>query len=94
MKEIKEFYLGAIKWNVKIDHDRLMDLDSNGYCEYDKSLITLDNEIKTNLLPEQVFYHEIVHAILDTIGEYELSKNEKFVQNFSLMLHQFEKTKK
>lgn len=43
---------------------------------------------------DQTFYHEVVHAILDTIGEHELSANEKFVQQFSVLLHQFETTKK
>ena len=31
----------------------------------------------------QTFYHELTHAILDTMGENELSKNEKFVNTFS-----------
>lgn len=29
------------------------------------------------------FYHELTHAILDTMGEYELSSNERFVSSFS-----------
>ena len=32
------------------------------------------------------FIHEIVHGILDTIGESELSGNEKFVCTFSPLL--------
>ena len=32
------------------------------------------------------FIHEIVHGILDTMGEYELSGNEKFVCTFSSLL--------
>jgi len=43
---------------------------------------------------DQTLYHEVIHSILDTMGEYELSKNETFVQNFSVLLHQFVKTKK
>ena len=34
------------------------------------------------------FIHEIVHGILDTMGETELSNNEKFVNNFSGYLYQ------
>lgn len=34
----------------------------------------------------QTFYHELTHAILDTMGEGELSKNEKFVNTFSSFL--------
>ena len=32
------------------------------------------------------FIHEIVHGILDTMGESELSGNEKFVSTFSSLL--------
>ena len=32
------------------------------------------------------FIHEVVHGILDTIGEFELSGNEKFVSTFSSLL--------
>lgn len=36
----------------------------------------------------QTFYHELTHAILDTMGEGELSKNEKFVNTFSSFLNE------
>lgn len=29
------------------------------------------------------FYHELIHAILDTMGEYELSANKRFVCSFA-----------
>lgn len=29
------------------------------------------------------FFHELTHAVLDTMGEYELNNNEKFVCTFS-----------
>lgn len=32
------------------------------------------------------FIHEVVHGVLDTMGEVELSKNEKFVCTFSSLL--------
>lgn len=28
------------------------------------------------------FHHELIHLILDTMGEYELSANERFVNSF------------
>ena len=34
----------------------------------------------------QTFYHELSHCILDTMGDGELSKNEKFVNTFSSFL--------
>lgn len=32
------------------------------------------------------FIHEVVHGVLDTMGETELSSNEKFVSTFSSLL--------
>ena len=32
------------------------------------------------------FIHEVVHGVLDTMGEFELSKNEKFVCTFASLL--------
>jgi hypothetical protein len=43
---------------------------------------------------EASFYHELVHGILDILGKHDLSSNEEFVEAFSNLLHQFEKTKK
>lgn len=37
---------------------------------------------------EQTFYHELVHFILNEMGEKELQGNEKFVDIFSSLLHQ------
>ena len=34
------------------------------------------------------FFHEVVHCILDTMGESDLSKNEKFVCTFSSFLNE------
>lgn len=34
------------------------------------------------------FYHELVHCILDTMAESDLSKNEKFVCVFSSLLNE------
>lgn len=35
---------------------------------------------------ENTFYHELTHSILDTMAEFELSGNEKFVSTFSSLL--------
>lgn len=32
------------------------------------------------------FIHEVIHGVLDTMGEFELSGNEKFVSTFSSLL--------
>jgi hypothetical protein len=91
------FYLGAVEWRIEINNSRLNDLKAYGYCEYDQSLISIANKTETyDRTPQAIeatLYHEVVHAILDTIGKNELSRDEEFVQCFSTLLHQFEKTK-
>ena len=44
---------------------------------------TYKGEPQTDSSQFNTFYHELTHAILDTMGEYELSANEKFVCSFS-----------
>jgi hypothetical protein len=51
--------------------------------------VTLDKEYQ-----EHVFYHELVHLMLDHIGEEKLSGKEKFVDDLAGMIHQFIKTRK
>lgn len=40
-------------------------------------------EPQTDSCKFNTFYHELTHAILDTMGKYELSANERFVCTFS-----------
>lgn len=91
----KEFNLGGVKWKVVYQDNIEDDSDCLGLCDYAKSKIYLANAIKGKPVPrdlqEQVFYHELTHAILSTLGKEELSENEEFVQQFSLLLHQFNK---
>lgn len=52
----------------------------------------LTNEIKIDksmpqTLKEQVLMHEIMHAILDLLGFYELAQNENMVQSVATALH-------
>jgi len=91
---IKEFNLGGVTWSVKIDNSRLEDLCLLGMCENPKALISLcDDGINAEII-EQTLYHEVVHAILDSMGEKELSADDKFTQRFAMLLHQFETSKR
>lgn len=92
---IKKFSLGGKKYKVKIVNS----IDDTGLGRAYSYLNKIKISKNWNGMPipkssmEQTFYHELVHAILDEIGEKDLSGNETFVQSFSLLLHQFEKTK-
>lgn len=94
---IKKFTLGAVEWTVEINDNKLNDSEAYGLSVYDESKIYIQektlNRDRTELAVEQTLYHEVIHAILNTLGENELSENEHFVKKFSVLLHQFEKTK-
>ena len=44
-----------------------------------------DNE-QSETSMTNTFMHEVVHGVLDTMGEFELSENEKFVSPFASLL--------
>lgn len=94
---IQKFKLGAVEWTIKIDNHEMDLRTSYGLSDFHVSEITLQDksEGKDRKLEaiEQTLYHEVTHSILDTMGRGDLSADELFVQQFSLLLHQFEKTK-
>lgn len=47
---------------------------------------TFNGKNQSESAQRNTFYHELTHAILDTIGENGLSNNEKFVRCFSSFL--------
>ena len=93
----KEFMLGAVKWKVVIDNRKMDDLKTLGLTSFTESTIYLADTHKGKAVPKdliaQTFYHELVHAILDAIGQDELTYDEKIAQGMGLLLHQFEQTK-
>ena len=92
----KSFKLFATEINVVIDNDRMEDMESYGLTEYSFSKITMADTHKMKPLSNgkmaDTFYHEKVHMILDTMGERDLSNNEKFVDIFAKLLRQSDET--
>ena len=90
------FKLFATTYHVEWDNKRMNDKERYGENSYSKSLITLSTTIGTEELSldkiKDTFYHEKVHAILDTMHERALSNNEKFVDVFAKLLRQSDET--
>jgi hypothetical protein len=93
---ISKFTLGATEWSVeeveKFDSTTQLGESSIGETKIRISK-TWSNTLVSEQSKEATIYHEVVHAILDTLGEFDLSQKEEFVQKFSVLMHQFEKTK-
>ena len=90
------FKLFATEIQICWDNKRCNDKSMYGEADYSKSLITLSNTDGVEPLSDgkilDTFYHEKVHIILDTMYERELSKNEKFVDQFAKLLRQADET--
>jgi hypothetical protein len=84
----KKIKIGHITYNIII---KSIEESAMGYHETRKNIrnIVLDSSLKGKLL-ENVFYHELVHAILYEIGSEE-TDNELFVQSFANILQQVNK---
>ena len=66
---------------------------SLGECNSSTNIIKLRRSLKKES-KEQVYLHELVHAILDSLSYDELSDDEVFVDQFSKALHQILKSSK
>ena len=80
------FELAGSKWFVNY----VMHMDDMGKCDPEKQLITIRMDMNKQST-EQTFYHELVHAILFTMGK--LNHEEEFVDTFGAFLHQYQITK-
>lgn len=96
-----KFQVGSSNYKVVIKpviNDFKLGRDIFGYQDLVKEEIALALTHTSRIVPEKeiykTFYHELIHAILDEMGETELSNNERFVDGFSRLLVQYELSKK
>ena len=83
------FKIGGQKIEVR-NVERCSD-NSIGECHTSAGYVEIadkfnKDEVQSDDVKRNTFYHELTHAILRTIGEYELNDNEKFVCCFSSLL--------
>lgn len=94
---IKEFTLGATKWTVE-EIEQFKSSSQLGESLMGETKINISktwcNEKVSDQSKDATLYHEVVHAMLDSLAYYELSQNEKLVQGLSVLMKQFEETKK
>lgn len=92
MKIPKKFKVFASTISIHFDNERLSNDNLLGDCSFTDNRINVCSKYKGEELPEcsvvDTFYHEKIHIILDSMGEHELSKNEKFIEVFARILRQ------
>lgn len=84
---IKEFTLGAVNWTIE-ETEKFKSTTQLGECSFGQTKITLsktwDNEKVSEAQKEATLYHEVTHAMLDTLGYHDLSRDELLVQVYQL----------
>lgn len=63
-----------------------------GRTDYSATQITIAKNVDMSPASKSsmqgTFFHEVVHAMLEELGEYNLSGDERFVQSLSTMINQ------
>jgi len=94
LKIPKEFQIFGIKFNVLQPHKVILKGESIlGKYDPDKNIIEIRRNLRKDI-KEQVFLHELTHAILLSLGYTKLGYDEIFVERISKVLHQALKTMK
>ena len=83
---------------VEFDNDFCSDMGYYGEADFTGKLITLCSEFRGVRIKaaeqQRVFYHELMHMMLDACNRHNLKYNEDFVDEMGLLLYEFERTKK
>lgn len=92
MKIPKKFTLGGVTWKVSEDNipniNNALGLSSNVHAT-----INIQPELNQDV-KGQTFCHELVHAILFSMGKPGDTHDEVFVDGFATFLHQYLKQQK
>lgn len=78
----RSFTLGGVTWNVS----QLPLCGTLGQCHMPNATIQLEKALQKEV-KEQTFCHELVHAIMFTMGMRD--HDERFVDGFAVFLHQY-----
>jgi len=72
--------------------DGMSTTDAHGLCRYDAGEIWFDSNIKPEDLKGITFYHELMHMLLNTLGQDAMRDNEGLVDSIGNLLWQAHKT--
>lgn len=94
----KTFKLFGTTINIVWDNRRMNEREAYGLHNYSTSTITLCHTDGIEQLSHgrmmDTYYHERTHAILEAMGENELSQNEKFVDLLAKLTRQADESAK
>lgn len=87
----KEYNVGGQRIEVRIvercdDNNLGLECLPSGYIEIAKYYNKDSQQSESSMM--NTFYHELIHTILDTMGQDELNKDEAFVNTFAGFLNE------
>ena len=89
-----EFKLLNRTWNViPMDDATFRGSDAHGLCTAQQAEIQVYMESEPEDFVQHTYFHELVHALLETAGRDDLSKDEAFVDLLGGLLHQYSASK-
>jgi len=77
--------IGASIWTVQLGGYEVTD-NNSGLCEAEKHLISIYSDLAPERC-EQIFLHELLHAVCDTVGIEGKLPEEEFVNRITPTLH-------
>lgn len=89
--------IGSTKYEVNKGTDKdvakIMECEDEKYAisgvtDFFNSIITINSSYSAQTM-KQTFWHEAVHALLEEVGQSELSRNEDFVESVAKQLYGF-----
>ena len=86
-----KFQSGGQTINILLK-DGMSTTDAHGLCRYDAGEIWFDSNIKPDDLKGITFYHELMHMLLNTLGQDAMRDNEGLVDSIGNLLWQAHKT--
>lgn len=90
----RSFTLMNREWSVRFMtiSEREATENAYGYCDPENAVILLDPAQNRDHLVH-TYYHELMHAVLFTLGRNKLSRDEELVDALGGAIHQYEVTK-
>lgn len=83
---VSTFQLAGYEWEVHLTDEMPTMM---GYCDLERCQIKIRAGMP-HQAAQATFYHELVHAILFTMGK--MNHDEEFVDGFANLLYQFQRT--
>lgn len=88
----KKVFLAGIPITIELQPDFAVRTGCQGQSIYAEQKIILDPKATPKESTEACYYHELTHWILFIMNKHELRNDEDFVDTFSHLLYQAEKS--